>query len=150
MTRELSRFAIPPYWAEGLPREGDGSGEAMADLKAKAKASRAVTTGGVVGATGVTVTFVNEGSRAVDLYWRDPSGAGAAPGGHGGTHLQGTLEPGRKLGLDSHVGHAFVAVESAGLAAGEEGVAVATFVIGAGDNGEEIPVRSLAGGGDEL
>jgi hypothetical protein len=87
-SREEARFAIPPYWADGLPRDQGGE-------------SSSSDSSSVAAASSFDVTFVNNGNALVRVFWL---------GGGGARVAQGALAAGESLALATHAGHAFVAV----------------------------------------
>jgi len=90
LSRELPRFAIPPWWANDLEsRSSDDNDDAVAHGKNDGES--------------VAVTFSNqrpEGSGDVAFYWA----------GEQGTFVkQGAMGPGDSINIQTSVGHSFVA-----------------------------------------
>lgn len=89
LSRELPRFAIPPWWANGLETRSNDDGEAFVRGKNDGES--------------VAVTFSNqrpEGSGDVAFYWA---------GGQGTFVKQGAMGPGDSINIQTSVGHSFVA-----------------------------------------
>lgn len=131
-SREEARFAIPPYWADGLPR--DESGGFTSSGGASSSSSSAA-------ASSLDVVFVNNGVEPVRLFWLGDGGARV---------LQGQLAVGEVLALSTHAGHAFVAVPEAD---GDQGDVVRTWAMAPEFAGQRLlvdPHRPGAHDGGEL
>jgi len=113
LTRDFPRFAIPPWWADGLEARTGGTED---DEQRK-----------------ISLTFSNEqpgGSGKLALYWV----------GDGGSLVsQGTLQPGGRVEISTTVGHSFVA-RTAGTSATEDNSDVGQWTITPGYQGRTIGI----------
>lgn len=108
-SREEARYAIPPYWAEGLPRSDLSSSSISSTGEVDALSSDGDGTGN---ASGIEVTFANNFGEPVHLFWLQEGGVRL---------IQGELAAGEEMALGTHTGHTFIAVPER---AGDQGNAL--------------------------
>jgi hypothetical protein len=89
MTRDEPRFAIPPYWADGLPAREEEEPASSSQQQSNDDGR-------------VAITFTNTLHDDVELKWINPQGQSE-------TH-QANIPAHGEIMLNSYVGHSFVAL----------------------------------------